>query len=63
MCEWPHGTASGIQGVMYFNSKPKDAVACQMHVKDGRIAFDPIVSNPGISWVKFILKKTKKRMR
>lgn len=43
------GTASGIQGVMYFNSKPKDAVACQMHVKDGRIAFDPIVSNPGMS--------------
>ncbi|HVJ63262.1 MAG TPA: hypothetical protein VM555_11195, partial [Tahibacter sp.] len=42
-------STDNIQGVMYFNSKPKDAAACTLHVKDGRIAFDPVVSNPGMS--------------
>lgn len=43
------GSRDNIQGVMYFNSKPKDAAACGLHVKDGRVLFDPIVTNPGMS--------------
>ncbi|UXI69769.1 hypothetical protein [Tahibacter amnicola] len=40
---------NNIPGVMYFNSKPKDAAACAMRVVDGKIVVDPAVSNPAMS--------------
>lgn len=40
---------NNIPGVMYFNSKPKDAAACGMTVKNGRLVFDGVVTNPGVS--------------
>lgn len=42
-------SSNNIQGVMYFNSKPKDAAACSIAVRNGRVVFDDVVSNPGVS--------------
>lgn len=49
-CTDPQSPATNnIPGVMYFNSKPKDAAACGMTVKSGRLVYNDVVTNPGVS--------------